>query len=78
MPKSLRSKGHRALVAVLIATLRDKGITQAQLAGRLERSQSFVAKIEAGERRLDVVEFVDWVRALKADPEDTFRRFVHW
>lgn len=78
MPKSLRSKGHRALIAVLVATRRDAGITQNDLAERLGRSQSFVAKIEAGERRLDVVEFVAWVRALKADPEATFRRFVNW
>jgi transcriptional regulator with XRE-family HTH domain len=78
VPKSLRSKGHRALVAVLVATRRDAGITQSQLAERLKRSQSFVAKIEAGERRLDTVEFVDWVKALKADPVETFRRFVSW
>lgn len=78
MPKSLRSKGHRALIAVLVATRRDSGLTQQQLAQKLGRSQSFVTKIESGERRLDVVEFVEWVSALKADPEATFRRFVRW
>lgn len=36
------------------------GLTQAQLAERLGTVQSFVAKSEAGERRMDVVEFARW------------------
>jgi len=39
-------------------------MTQTQLAKRLGKPQSFVAKYEGGERRLDVIEFVDVVRAL--------------
>jgi len=35
-----------------------RGITQKQLADALKRSQSFIAKIESGERRLDVAEFI--------------------
>jgi hypothetical protein len=35
---------------------------------RLGRHQSFVAKYEGGERRLDVLEFITMARALKADP----------
>jgi hypothetical protein len=34
----------------------------------LKKPQSFVAKYEGGERRLDVVEFIAIVRALGADP----------
>jgi len=43
-------------------------VTQAALAGTLGRPQSFVAKYESGERRLDVAEFVGIARALDADP----------
>ena len=43
-------------------------MTQAVLAGKLERPQSFVAKYEKGERRLDVVEFLEIARQLGADP----------
>jgi len=53
------------------------GIAQNELAERLGCTQSFVAKIEADER-LDVVEFVAWVRALKAAPGAMLRRFVNW
>jgi len=44
------------------------GLTQHALARRLKKPQSFVAKYEGGERRLDVVEFVTIARALGADP----------
>jgi transcriptional regulator with XRE-family HTH domain len=44
------------------------GLTQHTLARRLKRPQSFVAKYEGGERRLDVVEFITVARALDADP----------
>lgn len=38
-----------------------------QLAERLGRPQSFVAKYEVGERRIDVVEFCEIADALKLD-----------
>jgi hypothetical protein len=43
-------------------------LSQQQVANELKEHQSFVAKYEGGERRLDVVEFVTIARALKADP----------
>ncbi|TIT39466.1 MAG: helix-turn-helix transcriptional regulator [Mesorhizobium sp.] len=45
-----------------------KGLTQAQVAEKLGRPQSFVAKYEGGERRLDIIEFLDVTAALDADP----------
>jgi transcriptional regulator with XRE-family HTH domain len=45
----------------------DAGLTQTELADRLERPQSFVAKYENGERRVEVVEFVQIVRAIGCD-----------
>lgn len=69
MTRSLRTPGHQALMQVLVETRKSKGVTQQELADRLQRPQSYVAKIETGERRLDVVEFVEWFQALKADPK---------
>jgi transcriptional regulator with XRE-family HTH domain len=51
----------------LITARKDAGLTQAQLAGRLGKPQSFVSKYERRERRLDVVEFVAIARALEID-----------
>lgn len=43
------------------------GLTQAELSARLGKPQSFVSKYERGERRLDVVEFVEIARELSLD-----------
>jgi transcriptional regulator with XRE-family HTH domain len=68
MSKSLRSPRHQQLLDELIALRKAKGLTQTQVAERLGRPQSFVAKYEGGERRLDVIEFLDVADALGADP----------
>jgi len=66
--KTLRSPEHRALCALLVAARRKAGLNQTELAKRLGRPQSFIAKLEGGERRLDVVEFLAVTRAIGADP----------
>ncbi|MER9183081.1 helix-turn-helix transcriptional regulator [Mesorhizobium sp. M0767] len=68
MPKSLRSPRHQRFLALLVSLRKAKGLTQAQVAERLDRPQSFVAKYEGGERRLDVIEFLDLTAALDVDP----------
>ncbi|MER8550018.1 helix-turn-helix domain-containing protein [Mesorhizobium sp. M1169] len=68
MPKSLRSPPHRRFLAQLVSLRKAKGLTQAQVAEKLGRPQSFVAKYEGGERRLDVIEFLEVTLALDADP----------
>ncbi|WP_031200745.1 helix-turn-helix domain-containing protein [Mesorhizobium sp. LSHC414A00] len=68
MPKSLRSPRQRRLLKSLIAARKNNGSTQCQIAEMLSRPQSFVAKYERGERRLEVIEFLDVTEALKIDP----------
>ena len=72
--KSLRSREHRAFVAVLVAARKAAGLTQQQVAARLRKPQSFVSKYETGERRLDVPEFIRVSRRLGADPADLIRQ----
>jgi cyanate lyase len=67
---------HRALVAFLIESRRKAGLTQADVAKRLGRYQSFVALIEAGQRRVDVIEFLDFAEAIGFDPQRALRRIV--
>ncbi|WP_394707327.1 helix-turn-helix domain-containing protein [uncultured Celeribacter sp.] len=67
MGRTLRSPGHLALMAALKQARLNAGLTQTELAGRLERPQSFVAKYENGERKVEVVEFVQIVRAIGCD-----------
>lgn len=67
MGRTLRSPGHLALMATLKQARLDAGLTQAGLAKRLKRPQSFVAKYENGERRIEVVEFVQIVQSIGCD-----------
>jgi transcriptional regulator with XRE-family HTH domain len=52
----------------MIAARKKAGLTQHDLAERLGKPQSFVAKYESGERRIDVVEFVAITQAIGVDP----------
>jgi transcriptional regulator with XRE-family HTH domain len=76
MQKSLKSAEYARLVASLVAVRHAAGIRQQALAKKLGKPQSFVAKYEGGERRLDVIEFTTIARALGADPVQLFRDFV--
>ena len=76
MPKSLRTPAQVALQRLLAARRGASGLTQAQLASRLARPQSFVAKYEGGERKLDVIEFCAVARALNLDPATLLRELV--
>ena len=67
MAKTIRSSGHEALRDALIAARKSAGLTQADLALRLRCHQSFVARVESGERRVDVVELIVLARALEID-----------
>lgn len=68
MPRSRRSPRRARLQEMLIEARHAAGLTQVELAARLKRPQSFVSKYETGERRLDVVELIEVVEAMRADP----------
>ena len=68
MRKSVHSARYRRLLQLIIDARCEAGLTQAEVAVRLRRPQSYVAKTEGGERRLDVLEFVDMAAAVGADP----------
>ena len=52
----------------LIEIRHARGLTQVEVANRLNKPQSYVSKYESGERRLDVVEFLDICDALETNP----------
>ena len=61
----------------LLRDLREKnGLTQADVAARLDKPQSFVAKYEGGERRLSAIEFIDVARALGLEPVAVLRQLL--
>ena len=76
MRDTLRSPRQKQLRALLRDLRRRRGLTQTELARRLAKPQSFVAKYESGERRLSVIEFIDVTVALGADPATVLRQFI--
>ena len=46
------------------------GLTQRALAERMGVIYSLIGKVETGDRRLDVIEFIDYCRALELEPSD--------
>jgi transcriptional regulator with XRE-family HTH domain len=64
----LRSAKHLALISVIVAARKAAHLNQRQLAERLKRSDSFVWKLEAGERRVNVLEFMEIARVLGMKP----------
>lgn len=70
MQKSLRTPRQMLLQSLLVEARKSKGLTQAELAVMLNKPQSFVAKYENGERRIDVVEFVDICATLNVSTID--------
>jgi transcriptional regulator with XRE-family HTH domain len=72
---SVHSLPYKVLLESLIQARKDAGFTQEQLAKRLKKPyQSFVAKYEIGERRLDLIEVLQITKILKADPHAIIKR----
>ena len=65
--KSVFTDQYEVMLRRLISARTEAGLTQQDLASRLNRPQSFVSKYERRERRLDVLEFVVVCRVLKVD-----------
>lgn len=69
MAKSLHTPEYDLFRSLLITSREEAGLTQAEVALRLARPQSFVAKYEGGERRLDIVEFAQVSNAIGVDAQ---------
>lgn len=51
-------------------------IHQEVLAKPLKRPQSYISKIESGERNIDVIELIHYVKALEIDPNNFFQILI--
>ncbi len=68
MSKSLFTRKHTQLRKALKAARLDAKLTQTALAERLGRRQAYISRIEQGERRVDVIEFIDIAHAIGFNP----------
>jgi transcriptional regulator with XRE-family HTH domain len=73
MRKSVHTRAYTALREHLVAARHAAGLSQQELAEKLNRPQSFVAKYEGGERRIDLVELLEIATILGADARRIIR-----
>jgi len=76
MARSTHHQDYQAFMALLRELRTGQGVHQAVLGNLLGNTQTFISKIERGERRLDVVEFVELCEALELDPAHAFRQYL--
>jgi len=70
---TIRSSGQQALCKKLILERQAAGLTQTDLAKKLRCHQSLIARIESGERRIDVVELIVLSRAIGCTADEILR-----
>ena len=67
---------HKIIGNFLADVRRGANVTQIELAGRLDKPQSFVSSYERGQRRIDFLEFGQVMVALGRDPEAVGREVL--
>lgn len=67
MSGTLHTRRYRKFCQRLIGARQQAGLTQVRLAEMLKKPQSYVAKCEGAQRRLDVIEFLEWAKCLGLD-----------
>jgi transcriptional regulator with XRE-family HTH domain len=76
--KTIHDPRYCEFIDLLTAARLGRQITQQELAASLGRQQSYVAKVENLDRRIDVVETRDWLVALGLEPSDFMTRVLWW
>jgi transcriptional regulator with XRE-family HTH domain len=76
MVASMHNPAADALAAAVALLRKAAGLNQRQLAAALGREQNFVARIETGQRRLDLIDWISICRACGADPDVEVTRLL--
>lgn len=73
MPAWVSSPVHRDLIVAMVAARKTAGMTQRDVAAKLGKPPSLVAKVESVERNLSVLEFLAWTKAIGVSPNDLLK-----
>jgi transcriptional regulator with XRE-family HTH domain len=69
MSQTLDARRHEALRAFLVERCKQAGLRQVDLAKRLGCTQSYVSNIEIGQKRIALIELIEWAEAIGFDAE---------
>ena len=67
MSKSVYTKDYKEIIERLKKARIEAGLAQQEVADKLSKPQSYISKIESGERRLDVAEIKKFAVIYKKD-----------
>lgn len=67
MSKAIYSKDHKYIVEQLKKARQEVGLEQEQVAKMLKKTQSYISKIESGQRRIDIVTLKEFAKIYKKD-----------
>jgi transcriptional regulator with XRE-family HTH domain len=73
VPRDLRQPRYVRLRQLVIEARKAAGMSQAAVAEKLSRPQSYIADIERNERRIDVIEFLTLAEVIGFDAVDVLR-----
>jgi transcriptional regulator with XRE-family HTH domain len=76
MVASMHTAAADALRGAVVELRKRSGQTQRELAAALGREQSYVGRIETGQRRIDLIEWITICRACSVDPQSELRKLV--
>jgi transcriptional regulator with XRE-family HTH domain len=74
MSSEITSPRHDALRRFLKQRRLAAELTQGQLSSRMGKTQSFISDVEQGEKRVSVIEFLEFAEALGFDPRSAIQR----
>jgi transcriptional regulator with XRE-family HTH domain len=75
--KTIQSRCHLFLVNILTSERTQRGIPQTELAKRLKEHQNWISRLERGQRRVDVCEFLILAEKIGFDPIKALKKLVH-
>ncbi len=76
MPASMHNPAADLLAQTVVELRAATGMNQRELAALLGREQNYVARIETGQRRVDLIEWIQILRVLGVNPEQEIARIV--
>lgn len=68
MTKSIFTNKYKIFCKMLVIARKQAGLSQTDLAIKLNRLQAYVSKYERAERRLDIIEFLEIAKILQINP----------
>ncbi|MEP5395236.1 MAG: helix-turn-helix transcriptional regulator [Hyphomicrobiales bacterium] len=74
MPRSMFSKDYAILIQLMADIRKEMGKTQVDVSTALGKPQSFISKIENGERRMDLIEMIAIADAIGMNSQQILKR----